>query len=59
MFFERADLAARYPTQMFQELSEELFNEKNHPIAYYTSSLALYRIHLLIANGRLVVLTQN
>ena len=52
MFLERPDLAARYPTQMFDELDPQLFNEKNREIIYYTAALALYRLHLLIGNKK-------
>lgn len=53
MFLERPDLAARYPTQMLEELNELLFNEQNKEIAFYTASLALYRIQLLIGNNKI------
>jgi len=53
MFLERPDLAARYPTQMLEELNETLFNERNKEIAFYTASLALYRIQLLIGNNKI------
>ena len=53
MFLERPDLAARYPTQMLEELNEELFDERNKEIAFYTASLALYRIQLLIGNNKI------
>jgi hypothetical protein len=52
MFLERPDLAAKYPTQMIGELNERLFDEHNKEIAFYTSSLALYRIQLLIGNKK-------
>lgn len=52
MFLERPDLAARYPTQMLEELHEKLFDERNKEIAFYTASLALYRIQLLIGNNK-------
>jgi hypothetical protein len=53
MFLERPDLAARYPTQMLNELHEPLFNENNKEIAFYTADLMLYRIQLLIGNNKL------
>lgn len=53
MFLERPDLAARYPTQMLEELNQLLFNEQNKEIAFYTASLALYRIQLLIGNNKI------
>jgi len=53
MFLERPELAARYPTQMLEELNEKLFDERNKEIAFYTASLALYRIKLLIGNKKI------
>lgn len=53
MFLERPDLAARYPTQMLEELNEFLFDERNKEIIFYTASLALYRIQLLIGNNKI------
>jgi hypothetical protein len=53
MFIERPDLAARYPTQMLQELNEILFDDENKEIVFYAASLALYRIQLLIGNNKL------
>lgn len=54
MFLDRPDLAARYPTQMLEELDEKLFDERNKEIAFYASSLALYRIQLLIGNKKIL-----
>lgn len=53
MFFGRPDLAMRYPNQMFDELHAELFNEQTKEIIYYAACLALYRINLMISNGKL------
>lgn len=53
MFFNRPDLAMRYPNQMFDELKSDLFDPKTKEIVYYTACLALYRINLMISNGKL------
>jgi hypothetical protein len=53
MFFNRPDLAMRYPNQMFDELREQLFDEKIKEIVYYTACLGLYRISLMISSGKL------
>lgn len=53
MFFNRPDLAMRYPNQMFDELRSDLFDPKTKEIVYYTACLALYRINLMISNGKL------
>lgn len=51
MFFNRPELAYRYPKQMYQLIGEKMFSEGNKEIVFYCSSLALYRLHLLVSNG--------
>lgn len=51
MFFNRPDLSYRYPKQMYEDLGESIFDEKNREVIFYTACLALYRAHLLISNG--------
>lgn len=51
MFFNRPELAYRYPKQMYQLIGEKMFAEGNKEIVFYCSSLALYRLHLLVSNG--------
>ncbi|WP_309896118.1 AIPR family protein [Archangium sp.] len=53
MFFNRPDLAMRYPNQMFDELKDQLFDEKIKEIVYYTACLGLYRVSLMISSGKL------
>lgn len=53
MFFSRPDLAMRYPNQMFDELKDELFDESMKEIVYYTACLGLYRVNLMVSNGKL------
>ena len=53
MFLERPDLAARYPNQMFEELSDQIYRDDTKEIVYYTANLAVYRLHLLRSNARI------
>jgi hypothetical protein len=50
MFLDVPHLAARYPTQTFQERSGDLFQEDHREHAYYTAALALYRLELALGN---------
>jgi hypothetical protein len=56
MFFQRPDLAYRYPKQMYALLGQKIFSEDNKEIIFYSSCLALYRLHLLVSNG---IIPQN
>lgn len=51
MLLKRPDLASRYPRRMFELLSEEIFSDDTKEIAFYAASLALYRLHLLVASA--------
>lgn len=51
MFFNRPDLAYRYPKQMYEQFGEKIFSNENKEIVFYSSCLALYRLHLLASNG--------
>ena len=51
MFLERPDLSFRYPKKMYELFAEKLFAEDNKEIVFYSSCLALYRLHLLVSNG--------
>ena len=53
MFMERPDLAARYPTQMFEELSDRLLAPDNFEVPYFAAALALYKVHVFTSNKRL------
>ncbi len=50
MFLDVPHLAARYPTQTFQEKANQLFQEDHKELAYYTAALALYRLELSLGN---------
>nr|WP_254227504.1 AIPR family protein [Burkholderia gladioli] len=51
MLLRRPDLAYKYPKQMYEQLGEKIFSEKNKESIYYAAALALYRFHLLRSNG--------
>lgn len=51
MYLRRPDLAYKYPAQMYEEFGSEIFSEENRDIIFYSSSLVLYRIHLLTSSG--------
>lgn len=51
MFFERPDLAYRYPKQMYQQLGNEIFSDDTKESVFYAACLSLYRLHLLVASA--------
>lgn len=51
MFYHRPELAYRYPKQMYELIGEKMFADGNKECIFYCSSLALYRLHLLVSNG--------
>lgn len=51
MYLKRPDLAFKYPKQMYETLGDNIFDEQNKEIIYYSSALVLYRIHLLTSSG--------
>ncbi|MGE8271328.1 MAG: AIPR family protein [Stenotrophomonas geniculata] len=51
MLLKRPDLAYKYPKQMYEQLGEKIFAERNKESLYYAAALALYRFHLLRSNG--------
>ncbi|WP_321860634.1 AIPR family protein [Burkholderia cenocepacia] len=51
MLLRRPDLSYKYPKQMYDQLGEKIFAEKNKESIYYAAALSLYRFHLLRSNG--------
>ncbi|MDY6992629.1 MAG: AIPR family protein [Pseudomonadota bacterium] len=51
MFFERPDLAYRYPKQMYEQLGEKIFSDDTKESIFYAACLSLYRLHLLVASA--------
>lgn len=53
MFLEIPHTAASYPTQIFEQSGEHLFNDNQNEIAYYTATLALYKFNRLFNSKKL------
>lgn len=51
MFLERPELSYRYPKRMYELFTDKMFTEDVKEIVFYTSCLALYRLHLLVASA--------
>lgn len=53
MFFERPDLAYRYPKQMYEQLGDQIFSDNTKECVFYAACLSLYRLHLLVASAEI------
>ncbi|MBK9579436.1 MAG: AIPR family protein [Fibrobacterota bacterium] len=53
MYLQRPELAFRYAKRMFSDYGDSIFGENIKEIVYYSACLTLYRIHLLVSNGRI------
>ena len=53
MFFDRPELATRYPNQLTSELREIVFSRKNDEEIFYTAAFALYRLKLNMGNKKI------
>lgn len=53
MFLEIPHTAASYPTQIFEQSGDLLFDDDQHEIAYYTATLALYKFNRLFNSKKL------
>ncbi|QWG20412.1 AIPR family protein [Bradyrhizobium sediminis] len=51
MFCNRPELAARYPKQMYGELTETIFADSTREVAFYAACVTLYRFNLLVSNS--------
>ncbi|HSY36298.1 MAG TPA: AIPR family protein [Acidobacteriaceae bacterium] len=56
MFCNRPELAARYPKQMYEELTETIFGDSTNEAVFYAACLTMYRLNLLVSNS---VVPQN
>lgn len=56
MYCNRPELAARYPKQMYSELTDTIFADDIKEIIFYAACLTLYRFSLLVSNS---VIPQN
>jgi hypothetical protein len=53
MFFDRPDLASRYPNKLTSEMRDIVFRRSNFEEIYYTATFAYYRLGLLLGNQQL------
>jgi AIPR protein len=51
MFCNRPELAARYPKQMYEELTETMFADSTKEAVFYAACLTMYRFNLLVSNS--------
>lgn len=56
MFCNRPDLAGRYPKQMYEELTEVIFDDATKETVFYAACVTMYRFNLLVSNS---VVPQN
>lgn len=51
MYCKRPELAYRYPKQMYEELSSEIFADDVKEIVFYSACLTMHRFNLLVSNN--------
>jgi hypothetical protein len=51
MWCNRPELAARYPKQMYEELTETIFADSTKEIVFYAACVTMYRLNLLVSNS--------
>jgi hypothetical protein len=51
MFCNRPELAARYPKQMYEELTETIFADDVRESVFYAACVTMYRFNLLVSNS--------
>lgn len=51
MFCNRPELAARYPKQMYDELTEVIFADATKEVIFYAACATMYRFNLLVSNS--------
>lgn len=51
MFCNRPDLAGRYPKQMYEELTETIFDDGVKEAVFYAACVTMYRFNLLVSNS--------
>lgn len=51
MFCNRPELAARYPKQMYEELTETIFADDTKEAVFYAACVTMYRFSLLVSNS--------
>lgn len=53
MFLDKPDIASRYPNRLTGELKELVFDKNYSEEIYHVSAYALYRLKLLLSNGKI------
>lgn len=51
MFCNRPDLAGRYPKQMYEELTNVIFDDSTRETVFYAACVTMYRFTLLVSNS--------
>ncbi len=51
MFFDKPELASRYPNKLTGDLRDTVFSSNNVEDIYYISALVMYKIKLLMSNS--------
>ncbi|MFP2872596.1 AIPR family protein [Acetobacter tropicalis] len=52
MFLDKPEIASRYPNKLTKDSVDIVFNPSYNEEVYYVSAFSLYRIKMLISNGR-------
>lgn len=51
MWCNKPELAARYPKQLYEELTETIFADNTKEAVFYAACVAMYRFNLLVSNS--------
>lgn len=51
MWCNRPELAARYPKQMYEELTDVIFSDTTKESIFYAACVTMYRFNLLVSNS--------
>jgi len=51
MFCNRPEFASRYPKQMYEELTDVMFDDSTKEIIFYAACVTMYRFNLLVSNS--------
>ena len=53
MFLDKPDIASRYPNKLTGEMKAVVFNKLYHEEVYHVAAYTLYRLKLLLSNGKI------
>ncbi|PHV23042.1 AIPR family protein [Janthinobacterium sp. BJB446] len=51
MYCNRPEFASRYPKQMYEELTDVMFDDSTREMIFYAACLTMYRFNLLVSNS--------